>query len=491
MERKPPSSLGDILAVINRRKYWIIVPFLIVLGLGIALSPLVPRTYQSTTTIVVTPPNVPSAYVHAATATDIANRIQAIGLDVTSGNGFIDVLNRLNLYPELRKQGKTNAIVVGMRKSTTVAQVPDTGGRDGLEAFTISYIDRTPQQAQAVTRELADYFVRNNLSQVHQNSQGTDAFLSAQVAAAASRLAAQQAKIQAFKNAHLGSLPEQAQANLGMIGQYQTELQANSAALDQDNQRRVYLRSVLNVSPGADQGEGGASAPEALTPLQIELAQEQTQLNADLLKYTPQHPDVIRLQHSIAALKFQIAHAPKSSTPASMLPQMTQVAGPSMNDQLRSQLLALNTDITTRQARGRQIEGALARLQGSVGALPAVQTQFASLDGDYQEMQKNYNALVEKQHEAAMTAALDQRDPAGQLTVIQPATLPSAPYRPNPVLLYMASVLIGLLAGLMVGLIVEIRDDTMHDADEVAAYLKLPVIVALPRCASVSDGGKN
>ncbi len=276
-----------------------------------------------------------------------------------------------------------------------------------------------------------------------------------------------------------------------MISQYQAELQTNSAALDQDNQQRVYLRSVLNVSPGLDQGEGGTAAPEALTPLQIELAQEQTQLNADLLKYTPQHPDVIRLQHDIAALKFQIAHAPKSSTRAAMLPQMPQVAGPSVNDQLRSQLLALNTDIKTRQARGHQIEAALARLQGSVGALPAVQTQFAGLDGDYQEMQKNYNALLEKQHEAAMTVALDQRDPAGQLTVIQPATLPSVPYRPDPVLLYMGTVLIGILMGLTVGLIIELRDDTMHDADEVAAYLKLPVIVALPRCASVSEGGEN
>lgn len=487
MERKPPSSPGEILAVVSRRKYWIIFPFVIVLVLGIVLGHFVPRTYQSVTTIMVVPKNVPSSYVSTETAVELTKRVQDIGLEVISGDAFVGILDKLNLYPELREKGKTSQVVSKMRRNTTVAPVPDTGdGRGGIGAFTVSFVGNSPQQAQTVTSALADFFVHENQAKGNQNTKGTDAFLRTQVAAAAQQLAAQQAKIQAFKNAHMGSLPEQAQANLAMINQYQTQLQANESALDQDNQQRVYLQSVLNVSPAT--GDSNASAPVAATPLQIELASKQAELHADLLKYTPEYPDVIRLKGEIAALKVQIHQAPKSAA-APVVTTMPQTTGPSVNDQLRSQLVALNTEIKSREARNHQLEAEMTRLQGSIGMVPAVQTEFAGLDSTYQEMQKNYNLLVENQQHAAMTVALGQHDEDGQLIVVQPATLPTAPYRPDLVLLDMGAALVGLLVGFICALIVELRDDTMHTSNEVAEYLKLPVIVDLPKCPPFSDEG--
>lgn len=486
MDRKTPTSIGEFTAVIKRRKFWILVPFALTVALGILLAPFVPRTYRSVTTIMVVPQKVQSPYAQKDASMELVNRIQNIGLEITSGDAFAGIINRLNLYPELRRQGKINGVLSMMRKNTTVAQVPDTGdGRGGAGAFTISYIDGTPARAQEVTKELADYFVNQNASQTHLQAQNTDAFLTAQLATAQQQLAAQEAKIQAFKAAHVNSLPEQAQANLQSIMQYQGELQTTRAAIDQDNQQRVYLQSVLRVNPGSS-GQGTAEAPAAPTPLQIELAKDEEQLNADLARYTPQYPDVIRLKDRIAALKVQIHDAPKTAaTPTtSVLPFTT---GPTVNDQLRSQLLALNADIKTREDHARQIQQMLAQLQSTVGTAPAVQTEYASLDSTYQEMQKNYDTLLEKQHEAAMTAAMYQHDNDGQLVVVQPASMPTAPYRPDPVLLYTGIVLIAVLIGFVCALVVELGDDTMHDSDEVSAYLKLPVIIALPKYAAASD----
>ena len=232
-------------------------------------------------------------------------------------------------------------------------------------------------------------------------------------------------------------------------------------------------------------GSQGVSAPPPATPLQIELNQKQQELRADLLKYTPEHPDVIRLQHDIAALKVEIQNAPKASSPVAEV-VAPQVTGPSMNDQLRSQLIALNADIKTRESRQAQLEQRLAQLQGSLGGVPAVQTQFAAMNSDYEEMQKNYNALLEQQQEAAMATALDQREQAQQFAVAEPANLPIMPFSPNMLLLKMAVVLVGLLVGFLFALVVEIGDDTMHNSDEVAAYLKLPIMVALPKCKDIA-----
>jgi polysaccharide chain length determinant protein (PEP-CTERM system associated) len=481
MERKPPSTLGDFIAIVQRRKYWIIVPSVTVILIALALTPLIPRSYQSTTTILVEPQKIPTEYVRATVTTDVTDRLHTIGLEVMSSTRLIHIINDLNLYPELRKKENINQIVGAMRKdiSVDVVRDPTDDGKNSVGAFKISYVGRTPQETQSVTKEMADLFIRENLKERDQQAQGTDAFITAQLAQARQQLAAQDAKIRAFKDAHMGSLPEQEQANLQMVGQYEALLQTNNEAIDRANQQRVYLQSVLNVKTS---GNPGTPTPAAPTALQLEIAQKQSELNADLLKYTPEHPDVIRLQHDIAALKLQVQHAPRSSASGSIATNALTGEGPSVTDQLRSQLVSLNEEIRARNARQEQVEQKLKQLQGAVESQPAVQTAFSSLDRDYQEMEKNYNDLLAKQQAASMAAELERHDESEQFIVLDPANLPSKPYRPDPVLIGLGSVLIGLLIGLIFAMTVELRDDTMHDADEVAAYLKLPVIVALPIC---------
>ena len=485
MERKPPSSLGDFVAVIQRRKYWILIPSVLLIGAGLALTPLVPRAYKSTTTIMIEAQSVPSVYVRSSDNNQEVMRLEKINLQVMSGEGFPQIIERFDLYPKLRKKNVSMMhLIAAMRKDISVDEVPDAGdGRGGVLAFTISYIGTSPKQAQEVTMALADLFIRENEKQGRQRTEGAYDFLTAQLNAAGQQLAAQRAKIQAFKASHVSSLPEQAQANMEMISQVQAAMQNNEDALTQANQQRVYLQSVLNVKSNGDKG---VAAPPPATPLQLELAEKQQELRADLLKYTPLFPDVIRLKHDIAVLQQEIKNAP-AATSSAVVAATPQVTGPTLNDQLRSQLIALNADIRTRQARQQRLEERLAQLQGSVGVLPAVQTQFAALNSDYEEMQKNYNALLEQQQEAAMASALDQHAASQQFIISQQANLPSQPFRPNPLLLDIAVVLVGLLIGFLCALVVEVGDDTMHDSDEVAAYLKLPVMVALPKCPDLHE----
>lgn len=480
MERTPPTSLGEFAAIWQRRKYWIVVPFVLVLALGFAIAPHIPRTYQSTATIMVQPQKVSTAYVRPTSSSQVINRIDHIELGVMNGPDLVRIIRQHNLYPRLRRKATMNHVIAAMKKDLTVAIAPDAGAENGhVNAFTISYVGRTPQEAQQVTSEIAQLYIQQSLREGHQQAVGAASFLAAQVAQAGQQLAAQKAKIQVFKTAHLGSLPEQAQANLTLINQYQMELQSNSSALEQDNQQRVYLESVLNVNP---KGNAAGVAPVPPTPLQIELAQKRAELHADLLKYTPEHPDVIRLQHDIAALQVQIKQAPHTKQTATV-PAAIGVSGPSKTDLLRGQLTALNAEIKSRNEREQNIQAKLDRLQSQASTVPAVQTEYAALDSQYQELQKGYNELLEKQQAASMAAALYRNDDSEQLVVIQPANLPIVPYRPDPALLYMGVFLLAILIGCVCAAIVELRDDTMHNASEVTDYLKLPVMVSLPKFA--------
>ena len=197
----------------------------------------------------------------------------------------------------------------------------------------------------------------------------------------------------------------------------------------------------------------------------------------------------MRLKHDIAALKEEIKNAPPStgSTSATVVAQAPQLGGPSMNDQLRSQLIALNVEMKAREARQQQLEQRLAQLQGSVGGLPAVQTQFAALIATTKKCRRitthcwnNSRKPRWRPHWINVTKRSSSLSPNRHIFPLC--------HLPEPLMLNMAVVLMGLLAGFLFGLVVEIGDDTMHHSDEVGAYLKLPVMVSLPKCSNLADG---
>src|SRR5439155_18767286 len=65
--------------------------------------------------------------------------------------------------------------------------------------------------------------------------------------------------------------------------------------------------------------------------------------------------------------------------------------------------------------------------------------------------------------------------------IMQPATRPLSPTKPNRVLIVMLAVVIGSLVGLGTVLIVEHNDQSMKNADEVEHLLGLPVLGTIPR----------
>ena len=59
-------------------------------------------------------------------------------------------------------------------------------------------------------------------------------------------LEAQEEKIREFKGQHVGELPTQLGSNLQILSGLQSQLQAESDALNTSRQQRVYLETLLN-----------------------------------------------------------------------------------------------------------------------------------------------------------------------------------------------------------------------------------------------------
>lgn len=470
MARKPPSNFHEIAELLIRRRLWIIGCLLVVPPLVFVAGRHWPKKYRSETMIMVDQQRIPEEYVKASITGDVTDRLQTISEEVMSRTRLLTIANKDGLYQKLREKYGDDSAIDALRKDITVEIIKGANERSPIDGFKIAYIGSSPQLAQKVTQQIADLFIEENIKERDQDAEGTQRFIESQLIQARADLAAQDAKIRSFKSEHLGTLPEQESSNLAMISEYQSLSQQNSEAIDRANQQKVYLQSMLNVN-GNQKPQAAAPPP---TPLQVQLQGAEDQLAAARQKYTDSHPDVIRLTDEVATLKAEVKRQPAAAA------RVSATTGPTMGQQLESQLLATQEEIKSRSDRQQQLESQMGALQSRVQSLPAVQQEFETLNRDYNEMQKNYDSLLEKEQASDMAAELERHNESERFRVLDPASYPSSPYSPNLIIVNAAGLAGSLILGLGLAFLVEMRDPTIHNADEAEAYLSVPLIVALP-----------
>ncbi len=475
MSRKPPASPQEMWEIAVRRKWWIAIPAVLVPALVIWIGTRLPRQYESNAVVMVDPQKIPTEFVRPGS--DTTERLEVIQEEVVSQPRLEAIAMELGLAGRVGAERAANSI----RKNMDV-EVLKAGGDDSpITGYKITFTGSSPAVAQAVTARIANLFVEENQSWSSQEAVGTHQFLSDQLAKAKAQLDAQQEKLEEFKAAHLGALPEQEASNLALIGQYQNLLQANSEAIDRASQQKVYLESLLDASQGS--AHGVASAP---SPLQVELQKAKDQLAAARQIYTDSYPDVVALRQQVASLEQQLKNEPKQKSS-----ELTASTGPTMLQQLQSQLLAVQQEIEERTERQAALQVQLKSLQGQVQVVPEVQSQYEQLNQDFTELQKNYESLLEKQQSAGMAAELQQTDNRGGFQIVDPATLPLVPSGPNLLIINSAGIVGGILLGCLIGLIVDLSDATIHNCADLERYVELPMIISLPNFEKGAAGTKR
>src|SRR5579864_534805 len=241
MKRRTPADLMDYWEIFLRRKWWVLVPAIVVSIAVLAVSLKLPKQYKSETLILVDPQKVPSEYVKATISGDVTDRLQTISQEILSRTRLQKIIDQFGLYKD--KSAVQEDIVEMMHKDITLDIVTDRG-RTGVGGFKISYVGSSPALAQQVTSQIASLFIEENLKVREQQAEGTDEFIESQLEKARQKLQEQEKKVQQFKGRYMGSLPEQEQTSLQLLGQFQALLQSNSDAIGRAEQQKTYLESV-------------------------------------------------------------------------------------------------------------------------------------------------------------------------------------------------------------------------------------------------------
>ena len=229
----------DFVRIASRRKWAIVLPFVIIALTTVVVAHYLPNRYRSETVILVVPQQVPESYVRSTVTSRIEDRLQSISQQILSRTRLERIIQDFNLYERERQVGIMEDVIERMR--TRDIRVETLKG----DAFRIAFIGDNPVTVMRVTDRLASHFIDENLRDREILAQGTSQFLTVQLDDARRRLIEQEQEAGSVPAASSGELPSQAAGNLQQVQNLQLQVQAVVESLNRDVDRKLIIERAL------------------------------------------------------------------------------------------------------------------------------------------------------------------------------------------------------------------------------------------------------
>lgn len=462
-------DIREYLDIAVRRKWWIIIFFLLSCLGGLTYLMVADRVYEAETLILVQSPRVPQDYVRSIISTSAEDRLRTITQQVTSRTNLERIIADYNLYKGPAFEGLLLDQKVKVLREKIQIQI--SRGGSGGSSFSISFRGRDPEKVMQVTNTLASRFITENLRIRESQALGTSSFLSDELESVEKRLMDKEEELKKYREKYLGGLPEQLDTNLSILERLQQQLeQLNSNLRDAEN-RKMLIQQELSAEKRRMAQSGTFMRTEEDEAGSIVALKNQ--LAALEAKYTQQHPDVIRLRRMIE--KIEGTEGEEGSSLSDAEPVLSQAA-----QGLTSQLNNINLTITNFRDEISKTKSLIEEYQTKVENTPKREQELLSLKRDYSNLQELYNSLLARKLEAEIAVSMEKKQKGEQFRVIDPAKVPERPVSPNAKKILLMSIVLGLGLGGGAAFLLETIATSYKTPEGAEKDLQLPVLVTLP-----------
>lgn len=306
--------------------------------------------------------------------------------------------------------------------------------------YTLGARDGDPQRALLIVSALLDAFVEDAIGSTKQDTGAAEEFLRRQIDDHEAKLVEIEQQLTEFRQANMDSLPERGQSYFSRLQSERDLLSTAELSLEEERYRLHSIRSQLEgVSPV--QRSFSASGEVVLSPLEQRLQAQRSRLDELLLLYTDSHPEVVRLNNSIAQLEESLAAESKETN------QIGSSSNP-MYQELRLQLGQVEANIAALEVRRNEYLRRITDLQSQVETLPQIEAELAALTRDYEITETNYNKLLDRFESAQLRSEANQTGQNVNFRIVEPPVLPSKPFFPNRLMFSALATVAAISAGI-------------------------------------------
>ncbi len=484
-----PIKPDQVLEILVRRKWFILIPLCITLTLGLFHTLTTSKTYEASTLILVQPQRVPTSYVRSVVTSTINERISTISQQILSRSNLEKIIDQFGLFEDAKGMYLEDKIA-GLRKRV---QVKIERTRSDAEAFSIVFQGDDPQQVMRIANTLASYFMDENLKVREAQAVGTSEFLDSELEKTRKDLEERERRLAEYKERHFGGLPEELATNLRAMDRLQQQISSKNELLRQARSSLTLMEAQVAqsremasqsfddsfLSMDFDDDAFGASEEEQ------KLESARKEYDALLLKYTDRHPDVLKLKKIIDKLESAIEAKRKTAAEETPAPETPDVSmGNSMPNfavmQQQAQLTQIRSEIAKIESDIANMEQQMAVYQARVEDTPKRELELQALQRDYSNIQNVYNSLLDRRLEAELSVNMEKKQKGEQFRILDHARLPEKPISPNVKMLFLLSVAAGFGIGAGLIFLLEFFDSSIRWEEQIEEDLGLKILAAVP-----------
>jgi capsular exopolysaccharide synthesis family protein len=319
----------------------------------------------------------------------------------------------------------------------------------GTNLVKIKFVHSNPELAQKIANTLADVFVNNNLERATRNSSRAEDILAKEIANLQAKVKYQQeAQFNYARNKGLPMTQDPA-SNLEA-----TRLATLSGQLLEAENERKNLQAQYEA---AKRENDPYSIPDVQTSSRIEKLREkisalQEKRDALLVIYTPEWPEVKKINAQLAPLEEQLAKAPSEVVKA-----------------MKSRYEAATArEVSLRKAFNEQ--------KGTTTQQTRDQIEMLAMSQELETNKQYLNTLLQRQRE--LQVASPER--TNEVSVATYSRLKDTPIGPPRLRNIFIAFLLSLVAGIGLAFLLDFLDDTVKSTDDIDRYIHLPALALIP-----------
>jgi uncharacterized protein involved in exopolysaccharide biosynthesis len=522
-------DLQDIGTFFKKRKKILILTFLSLFLLGFIVAVVLPPIYESEAMIRIEDQQIPEDFVQPSINDYAEERIEKISQQVMSRDKLLEIMDGLDLYPEIKAKNSPTEMAKKMRGDieieTLVAEFDNKNlGRNMAVtfAFKLSYQGKDPEKVYKVTDTISKLFLEEDFRSRNRLVSGTTVFFEEELRRLEKGINHHERKITEFKKKHVKELPSDSGYNLQILAGLERDLDNAEMRLrlleDKKNILEAQLMNTEPLTPIVIDGKTFASSPdERLKGLRLELARMRSvysekhpdikklkreirkleaanqnsadsvekvkrlneleiQLASATSEYGAEHPDVKAIKNEIALLEKDIDGS-ISETAKIKISEEKPDNPVYLN--LSAQIKSINFEIKEIKNDREELISKIQESRRIIEINPVLENELNVLNRDYEDLKEKYSEVSNKLMNAQIVKEMEGKKKGGNLVIVSPAYLPTEPTKPNRLIILILGFLgaIGISSSLAV--FQEKIDGSIRTAEQIKLLTGLPVLTSI------------
>lgn len=483
MSEQYEMTLRDYLSVFRRRALHFGIVFALIFSAAAIYAILLPPTYRSTGTILVESQQIPTEIIRSTVTSYAGERIAVIKQRVLTRDNLRKIIDKYNLFEKESNLNRSDLMDI-MRSSVLV----DTIGAGGSTiAFKLSYDDENPETAYRVANELVTLFLDENVKTRTARASETTEFLDQEADKLRKQLEEYEGQIASYKQRHGNALPENMNLHMTMISRLEGELS------DVNRELKVGENELRSLDI-----ELSAARAGLLTPSDKEQAQETPKEKLSRFKkelqrvsatYKDSHPDVRYFKRQIEMLEKEVSEQAKTISPVQEEPISSLKELAIAKIELRISTLEEREKSLLR--RKELLKTKISQSEKEVLRIPEVERGMIVLRRDYENAQRKYTEIREKQMGAQISENLEEEKKAERFSLIEPPLRPDKPFKPNRKKLMAMGFFLALAGSGGLVMLLESMNHRVRGPGALTALVGQPLLVSIPYITTREERAKR